>query len=108
MFFPSVGDGIPDVTAPVRTVSDNHVRFACEDTSTHQWALFRMGKISWHPLENGVSFCVIATITQRDTRLAGAPSTINPTRRLGGPSFRCTRTASAPINLPISFCCFPI
>ena len=39
---------------------------------------------------------------EQDIRLAGAPSTINPTRRLGGPSFKCFNTCAAPMKSPFS------
>ena len=41
------------------------------------------------------------------SRRAGAPSTIRPTRRLGGPSLRCRMTPSAPIKPPFSLRSFP-
>ena len=39
---------------------------------------------------------------ERRLRRAGAPSTIMPTRRRGGPSFKCFRTPSAPMKVPLS------
>lgn len=39
--------------------------------------------------------------------LAGAPSMINPTRRLGGPSFKCLNTFSAPMKSALSLRSFP-
>ena len=44
---------------------------------------------------------------KRGLRRAGAPSTINPTRRLGGPSFKCLSTLSAPMKSAASLRSLP-
>ena len=42
-----------------------------------------------------------------NVRRAGAPSTMRPTRRRGGPSLRCLATPSKPMKPPDSLRSFP-
>ena len=89
MFFSKVGDGIPDVTLPTKSLDEGLKIFA--------------PSVIDHRSQSAQN-----TATGRDLRRAGAPSTINPTLRRGGPSFKCFNTKSAPMNPPVSRLCLPI
>jgi hypothetical protein len=88
MFLPSVGEGMPDVTVPIRVLPEG-ANILAPSAAMHQLlGLFQVSK--------GYA------------RRAGAPSTIRPTRRLGGPSLRCFLTPSAPMKPPVDLRSFPI
>jgi hypothetical protein len=96
MFFCNVGLGIPDVTAPLLR---NVFSFGLPSHN-----LF-VGAKSWRVLlDTSMNMGDMRWIERKTcVRLAGAPSTIMPTRRLGGASRRCLRAPSAPIKFPVSF-----
>lgn len=102
MFFPSVGDGMPEVIVPAprhrmsthpreysRGLTDLLLRRRVDDLrALYKFAMRHM--------------CRSVNEGEQDVRLAGAPSTTSPTRLFGGPSFRCASTPSAPIKPPVS------